>query len=210
MEQLRKFPTPLKRTFGIGTFEEITDPFFDVKGFLERWTLRGSWKDVPAHEGNVHKAGAVGQGPKRPRQEDRLAQQAVPRSLSPTINIMSPFICGVQDSMTSWMSNLINQQDGCLRIVARQASHGRLRQEQLAQSVANSAPMTSTTSDQAQYLRAQLAYRDAQLEHVRSERDTQFVQEEELPAHMRLLSGETKDWKSRVSARQNKLHIKNP
>ena len=51
------------------------------------------------------------QGPKRPRQEDRLAQHAVPRSLSPTIS-MSTFIRGFQDNMTSWMSNLINKQGG--------------------------------------------------------------------------------------------------
>ena len=38
----------------------------------------------------------------------------------------------------------------------------------------------------------------AQLEHVRSERDTHFVQEEELLTHMRLLCSEAKDWKSRV------------
>ena len=47
-------------------------------------------------------------------------------------------------------------------------------------------------------LRAQLAHRDAQLEQVRAERDNHFVQEEEVLAHMRLLSSEAKDWKSRV------------
>ena len=47
-------------------------------------------------------------------------------------------------------------------------------------------------------MRAQLAHREAQLEHVRSERDTPFVQEEELLAHMHLLSSEAKDWKSRA------------
>ena len=60
------------------------------------------------------------QGPKRPRQEDRLARSELPRSLSPRIS-MSPFIRGFQDNMTSWMSSLINQQDGCLRLVAQQA-----------------------------------------------------------------------------------------
>ena len=60
---------------------------------------------------------------------------------------------------------------------------------------------------QVQCLRAQLAHRDAQLEHVRSERDTHFVQEEELLAHMRLLSSEGKDWKSRVvSEAEQVLH----
>ena len=54
-----------------------------------------------------------------------------------------------------------------------------------------------STSDQASYLRAQVAHREAQLEQVRAERDNHFVQEEVL-AHMRLLSSEAKDWKSRV------------
>ena len=53
-------------------------------------------------------------------------------------------------------------------------------------------------TDQVSYLRAQLAHRDARLEQVRAERDNQFVQEEEVLAHMRLLSSEAKDWKSRV------------
>ena len=108
-------------------------------------------------------------------------------------------IRGFQDNMTSWMSNLVNQQDGCLQMVAHQASQGRLRQEQLAQMVAASAPrIPSPDRDQVHDLRAQLAHRDAQLEHVRSKRGTDFVQEEELLAHMRLLRSEAKDWKSRV------------
>ena len=37
---------------------------------------------------------------------------------------MSPFIRGFQDNMTSWMSSLINQEDVCLQMVARQASQG--------------------------------------------------------------------------------------
>ena len=36
------------------------------------------------------------QGPKRPRQDDRLAQREAPCTLSPTIS-MSPFIRGFQD-----------------------------------------------------------------------------------------------------------------
>ena len=108
-------------------------------------------------------------------------------------------IRGFQDSMTSWIGSLINQQNGCLKIVAHQASQSRLRQDQLAQTVARSAPSAASSNrDQAQYLRAQLAHRDASLEHVRSERDTHFAQEEELLAHMHLLSSEAKDWKSRV------------
>ena len=39
---------------------------------------------------------------------------------------------------------------------------------------------------------------DAQLEQVRAERDNDFVQEEEVLTHMRLLSSEAKDWKSGV------------
>ena len=74
---------------------------------------------------------------------------------------------------------------------------GRIQQEQLAQQVARRSMMPSTT-DQVSYLRAQLAHRDAQLEQVRAERDNHFVQEEEVLAHMRLLSSEAKDWKSRV------------
>ena len=130
-------------------------------------------------------------------ESEKLGRQtwstSMPRSVSPTIST-SPFIRGFH--VTSWMSSLINQQDGCLRIVPHQAR--RLMQEQLAQTVARNAPSISSTSDQVQYLCAQLAHRDAQLEHVRSERDTHFVQEEELLAHMRLLSSEAKDWKSRV------------
>ena len=75
---------------------------------------------------------------------------------------------------------------------------GRVQQEQLAQNVAQHALMPSTT-DQVSYLHAQLAHRDAQLEQVCAERDNHFVQEEEeVLAHMRLLSSEAKDWKSRV------------
>ena len=88
---------------------------------------------------------------------------------------------------------------GALRTVAQQAGLGRLRQEQAAQTVATCAPRTSPPNrDQVQYLRDQLAHREAQLEHVRSERDADFVQEEELLAHAHLLSNEAKDWKSRV------------
>ena len=58
--------------------------------------------------------------------------------------------------------------------------------------------MMPSMTDQVTYLRAQLAHRDAQLEQVRAGRDNHFVQEEEVLAHMRLLSSEPKDWKSRV------------
>ena len=140
---------------------------------------------------------------KRPRQEDRL----VPHSSSSSIpsSIVSSFqgidivpaIRGVHDHMSTWMSSLIHAQDGCLQMVAQRASMGRAHQEHLAQQVAQRSMMPSMT-DQVAYLRAQLAHRDAQLEQVRAERDNHFVQEEEVLAHMRLLSSEAKDWKSRV------------
>ena len=74
---------------------------------------------------------------------------------------------------------------------------GTVQREQLAQQVAQHSMMPSTI-DQVSHLRAQLAHRDAQLEQVRAERDNHFVQEEEILAHMRLLSSEAKDWKSKV------------
>ena len=120
---------------------------------------------------------------KRPRQEDRLAQCSskcsIPRSIDLNARTfdMLPFIRGFQD-----------MQDGCLLMVAQQATQGRLRQEQLAQTVARCAAMPS-----------QQYYREAQLEQVRAERDNHFIQEEEALARMRLLSSEAKDWKSRVA-----------
>ena len=93
------------------------------------------------------------QGPKRPRQEDRQVQHMITLSLpkrlvSPvqTLN-KSPFIRGFQDNVTRWMSNLINQQDRCLRMVAQQSTRGKLRQEQLAQTDAHS---TTTPSQNDQ------------------------------------------------------------
>ena len=105
---------------------------------------------------------------------------------------------GSKNHMSHWMSSLIQAQDGCPQMVAQRTSMGRVQQEQLAQQVAQRSMMPSTT-DQVSYLRAQLAHRDAQLEQVRADRDNHFVQEEEeVLAHMRLLSSEAKDWKSRV------------
>ena len=93
---------------------------------------------------------------------------------------MSPFIRSFQDNVSNWVSSLIHQQDGCPQMVAQQATQGRLRQEQLAQTVARCAAMPSQ-QDQAQYLYAQLAHREAQqLEQVRAERDNHFIQEEHL------------------------------
>ena len=82
-------------------------------------------------------------------------------------------------------------------MVAQRVYMGRAHQDHLAQQVAQRSMMPSMT-DQVAYLRAQLAHRDVQLEQVRAERDNHFVQEEEVLAHMRLLSSEAKDWKSRV------------
>ena len=138
--------------------------------------------------------------PKRPRREDQL----VPR-LQSTMSIvprvqgidLMPTIRRVHEHMSTWMSSLINAQDGCLQAVAHRASMGRSHQEQLAQQVALRSTMPSTTN-QVAYLRAQLALRDAQIEQVKAQRDSHFVQEEEVLAHMRLLSSEAKDWKSRV------------
>ena len=137
---------------------------------------------------------------KRPRQEDRLTQHSsstsIPSSITPSVNGIDifPAIHGVQDHMSNWMSSLIHAQDG---MVAQRVSMGRVQQEQLAQQVAQRSMMPSMT-DQVSYLRSQIAHRDAQLEQVRAERDNHYVQEEEVLAHMRLLSSEAKDWKSRV------------
>ena len=60
-------------------------------------------------------------------------------------------------------------------------------------------------NDQVSYLRAQLAHREAQQEQVPAERDNHFIQEEEVLAHMRLLSSEAKDWKSRVVTEAEKM-----
>ena len=95
---------------------------------------------------------------------------------------MFPVICGVQDHMSSWMNSLIQQQDGRLQTVAQRANLGRVQQEQLAHTVAQRAAMPSP-NDQASYLRAQLAHREAQLEQVCAERDNHFIQEEEKRRH---------------------------
>ena len=138
--------------------------------------------------------------PKRPRREDQL----VPR-LQSTMSIvphvrgidLMPTIRGVHEHTSTWMSCLINAQDGCLQAVAQRASMGRTHQEHLAQQVALRSTMPSTNNEVA-WLRAQLALRDAQIEQVKAQRDSHFVHEEAVLAHMRLLSSEAKDWKSRV------------
>ena len=146
--------------------------------------------------------------PKRVRREDQL----VPR-LQPTMSIvphvhgidLMPTIRGVHEHMSTWMSSLINAQDGCLQAVAQRASMGRTQQEHLAQQVALRSTMPSASNEVA-WLRAQLALRDAQIEQVKAQRDSHFVQEEEeVLAHMRLLSSEAKDWKSRVVTEAEKV-----
>ena len=97
---------------------------------------------------------------KRPRQEDRLIQHSrsssIPSSIVSNVSTfdMSPFICGFQDKMSNWVNSLIQHQDGCLQMVAQQATYGRLRQEQLAHTIAQRAAMPSQ-HDQVSYLRAQ-------------------------------------------------------
>ena len=59
--------------------------------------------------------------------------------------------------MSNWVSSLIHQQDGCIQMVAQHATQGRLRQEQLAQTVARCAAMPSQ-QNHVEYLRAQLAH----------------------------------------------------
>ena len=137
---------------------------------------------------------------KRPRREDQLAPRLQSTmSMVPHVQgiDLMPTIRGVHEHMSTWMSSLINAQDGCLQAVAHRASMGRSQQEHLAHQVALRSTMPST-NNQVAYLRVQLALRDAQIEQVKAERDSHFVQEKEVLAHMRLLSSEAKDWKSRV------------
>ena len=139
--------------------------------------------------------------PKRPRREDQLVPR-LQHSMSMVPHVhgidLMPTIRGVHEHMSTWMSSLINAQDGCLQAVAQRASMGRTHQEHLAQQVALRSTMPSTNNEVA-WLRAQLALRDAQIEQVKAQRDSHFVQEEEKAlAHMRLLSSEVKDWRSRV------------
>ena len=86
---------------------------------------------------------------------------------------------------------------GAFKWLLKELIQSRQIHEQLAHTVAQRAAVPSQ-HDQVSYLRAQLAYREAHLEQVRAERDNHFIQEEEVLAHMRLLSSEAKKWKSRV------------
>ena len=137
---------------------------------------------------------------KRPRREDQLAPRLqAPMSMVPRVHgiDLMPTIRGVHEHMSTWMSSLINAQDGRLQAVAHRASMAGLNKSNWHFKVTLRSTMPSTTNPVA-YLRAQLALRDAQIELVKAERDNHFVQEEEVLAHMRLLSSEAKDWKSRV------------
>ena len=123
---------------------------------------------------------------------------------------MLPFIRSFQDNMTSWVNIWsINRMGAYRRMLDK-----LVKIEQLAQTVATSAPrMPSPDKDQVQYLRAQLPHRDAQLEHVRSERDTHFVQEKEPQAHMCLQSNSAAKLKTgspERSAKRNKHYAKSP
>ena len=118
---------------------------------------------------------------------------STPRSMVPSVQGFDifPAIRGVQDHMSSWMSSLIQAQDGCLQMVAHRVSIGRVQQEQLAQHVAQRSMMPSTT-DQFSYFLAQLAHRDAQLEQVRAQslRSRRRKRRRTILTHMRLLSSE--------------------
>ena len=73
---------------------------------------------------------------KRPRQENRLVQHprssSIPRSIVSNVQGFDMFLVirGFQDNMSNWMSSLIQQQDGCLQMVAQRANLGRVQQEQ--------------------------------------------------------------------------------
>ena len=105
----------------------------------------------------------------RARQQNSDAYQSITPSMPKPLAILtagapfnvSPFIRGFQDNMTTWMSSLIKHWNGCKRVIAQQASLGRLRQEQLEQAVAMCAPRApSPDRDQVQYLRDHLAHRE--------------------------------------------------
>ena len=86
---------------------------------------------------------------KRPRQENRLVQHlrssSIPRSIVSNVQgcDMFPVIRGVQDHMSNWMSSLIQQQHGCLQMVAQRVTIGKIQQEQLTHAVAQRAAMPS-------------------------------------------------------------------
>ena len=96
---------------------------------------------------------------------------------------MSPFIRSFQDNMSNWVNTLIHQQDGCLQAVAQQATQGRLRQEQLAQTVARCAAMTITTrSGTIPTCATRFIDEEADLNKSVQIRDNHFIQEKEALA----------------------------
>ena len=77
-------------------------------------------------------------------------------------------------------------------MVAQQANIGRLCQEQLEHAVAMRTPRSASPDrDLVLYLRVQLAHRNAQLEHVRSQRDS-YLSKKHFLTQMRLLSSDAK------------------
>ena len=100
--------------------------------------------------------------------------------------------------MATWVRSLICQQDECIRLVANQSKIRGQHKKQLEHTVTMRTPKSSPSDrDHVKYLQEQFACKDAHLEHARPQRDTRSVQEE-LLAHMLLLSSEAQDWKSRV------------
>ena len=65
---------------------------------------------------------------KRPRQENRFIQHSssssIPRNIVSNVQgfDMFPVIRGARDHMSNWMSSLIQQQDGCLQMVAQRVT----------------------------------------------------------------------------------------
>ena len=70
--------------------------------------------------------------------------------------------------------------------------------------------MPSPDTDQIQYLRAHLAHREVQLQHVRSERATHFVQEKNYLHTCVYSAAKLKIGSPEWSAMQNKHWSKNP
>ena len=78
-------------------------------------------------------------------------------SVSPNVNML-PFIRGFQGNMTHWMSNLISQLDGCMRLVGQWSSMGFQRQERLEQTIAMMTPTSASPDrDHIKHLQKHLA-----------------------------------------------------
>ena len=88
-----------------------------------------------------------------------------------------------------------------MRFVAHQSNIGRQRQEQFEQTIVMKTPRSSSPDKgHVKHLLKQLAYKDAQPEHARSQRDTHLVTyaKRKFQTYMHLLSNETPNWISRV------------